>query len=294
MVRGCSSPVTNVPGTYQCAEMLRMAFGSGSIRPSFWKPRLHSLSSMAFIGDPWPTNRTGIRCMAYIQMPTPQGRFSARMSVPSGLQMGRMPGLPPRVFLLSPARAGGERMGLLLNPRAAFALASEFQQKGAAVGALFEFASGLYFRGKLAYARAFGRGPRGGSGGLAIVPGRGLMDVEQRITAEELRAIGEVPVDVRDARYREALVRDAELLASRLGKRGEAVLLGSIATGKYADLLLDILGDRLLFPPSFVGRGDMSRGGLLLRCVRAGMELPYAPLQGAIRHGPRPPKLPRY
>jgi len=114
-------------------------------------------------------------------------------------------------------------MGLLLNPRAAFALASEFQQKGAAVGALFEFASGLYFRGKLAYARAFGRGPRGGSGGLAIVPGRGLMDVEQRITAEELRAIGEVPVDVRDARYREALVRDAELLASRLGKRGEAV-----------------------------------------------------------------------
>ncbi|OLC17485.1 MAG: hypothetical protein AUH38_05600, partial [Deltaproteobacteria bacterium 13_1_40CM_68_24] len=148
-------------------------------------------------------------------------------------------------------------MGLLLNPRAAFALASEFQQKGAAVGELFQFASGLYFRGKLAYARAFGRAPRGGSGALAIVPGRGLMDVEQRITAEELRAIGEVPVDVRDARYREALVRDVELLASRLGKRGEAVLLGSIATGKYADVLLDILGDRLLFPPSFVGRGDM-------------------------------------
>jgi len=234
--------------------------------------------------------------MTHIQMPTPQGRFSGSCgcSVPSGLQMGRMPGLPPRVFLLSPARAGGERMGLLLNPRAAFALASEFQQKGAAVGELFQFASGLYFRGKLAYARAFGRAPRGGSGALAIVPGRGLMDVEQRITAEELRAIGEVPVDVRDARYREALVRDVELLASRLGKRGEAVLLGSIATGKYADVLLDILGDRLLFPPSFVGRGDMSRGGLLLRCVRAGMELPYEPLRGAIRHGPRPPKLPRY
>ena len=72
------------------------------------------------------------------------------------------------------------------------------------------------------------------------------------------------------------------------------MLLGSIATGKYADVLLDILGDRLLFPPSFVGRGDMSRGGLLLRCVRAGMELPYEPLRGAIRHGPRPPKLPRF
>jgi len=203
-----------------------------------------------------------------------------------------MPALPPRVFLLSPARAGGERMGLLLNPRAGFALAWEFQQKGAALGEVFQFASGLYFRGKLAYARAFARPPRGGA--LAIVPGRGLMDVEERITADELRTIAEVPVDLRDARYREALVRDALALSRRLGKRGEAVLLGSIATGKYADVLVDIFGDRLLFPPSFVGRGDMSRGGLLLRCVRARVELPYSPLRGAIRHGPRPPKLPRY
>src|SRR2546421_12728231 len=107
--------------------------------------------------------------------------------------MTRMPGLPPRVFLLSPARAGGERMGLLLKPRAALALASEFQQKGAAVGALFEFASGLYFRGRLAYARAFGRGPRGGWCGRAIVTGRGLLDVEKRITAEALRVQGEGP-----------------------------------------------------------------------------------------------------
>jgi len=205
-----------------------------------------------------------------------------------------MPALPPRVFLLSPARAGGERMGLLLNPRAGFALAWEFQQKGAALGEVFQFASGLYFRGKLAYARAFARPPRGAAGALAIVPGRGLMDVEERITADELRAIAEVPVDLRDARYREALVRDALALSRRLGKRGEAVLLGSIATGKYADVLVDIFGDRLLFPPSFVGRGDMSRGGLLLRCVRARVELPYSPLRGAIRHGPRPPKLPRY
>ena len=203
-----------------------------------------------------------------------------------------MPALPPRVFLLSPARAGGERMGLLLNPRAGFALAWEFQQKGAALGEVFQFASGLYFRGKLAYARAFARPPRGGA--LAIVPGRGLMDVEERITADELRTIAEVPVDLRDARYREALVRDALALSRRLGKRGEAVLLGSIATGKYADVLVDIFSDRLLFPPSFVGRGDMSRGGLLLRCVHARMELPYSPLRGAIRHGPRPPKLPRY
>jgi hypothetical protein len=200
---------------------------------------------------------------------------------------------PPRVFLLSPARAGGVRMNLLLSTRAGFELAWAFQREGAPLGELFQFASGLYFRGKLAYARAFGRPPRGASGALAIVPGRGLMDVESRITVEDLRAIAEVPVDLRDPRYRVPLERDVGELARRLGTQGEAVLLGSIATAKYADVLLDLLGDRLLFPPSFVGRGDMSRGGLLLRCVRARMELPYAPLRGAVRHGPRPPKLPR-
>jgi hypothetical protein len=205
-----------------------------------------------------------------------------------------MPGEPhPRVFLLSPARAGGERMGLLLSPRAGFALAWEFQRNGAPVGELFQFASGLYFRGKLAYARAFGRPPRGGAAALAIVPGRGLMDVEERITADDLRAIAEVPVDLRDARYREPLERDVQELAKRLGNRGEVVLLGSIATAKYADVLLDALGERLLFPPEFVGRGDMSRGGLLLRCVRGRTELQYAPLRGAVRHGRRPPRLPR-
>jgi len=185
-------------------------------------------------------------------------------------------------------------MGLLLSPKANFALALEFQQKGAPIGALFEFASGLYFRGKLAYARAFGRAPAGGPSALAIVPGRGLMDVEQPITTAELRAIGEVPVDPSDARYREPLERDARLLARRLGKDGVAVLLGSIATGKYADLFLEALGEQLLFPPSFVGRGDMSRGGLLLRAVHAKEELPYAPLRGAIRHGARPPRLKPY
>jgi hypothetical protein len=183
-------------------------------------------------------------------------------------------------------------MGLLLNPRASFALAWEFQQRGAPLGDLFQFASGLYFRGKLAYARAFGRAPRGASSAaLAILPGRGLVDVDTVITVDDLRAVAQVPVDLSDARYREPLERDARALAKRVGSKGEVVLLGSIATGKYADALLRILGDQLLFPPDFVGRGDMSRGGLLLRCVRSSTELAYVPLRGAIRHGPRPPKL---
>jgi hypothetical protein len=69
------------------------------------------------------------------------------------------------------------------------------------------------------------------------------------------------------------------------------VLLGSIATGKYVDLLLEVFGDSLRFPSDFAGRGDMSRGGLLLRCVDARRELAYAPIDGAPRHGPRPPRL---
>ena len=70
------------------------------------------------------------------------------------------------------------------------------------------------------------------------------------------------------------------------------MLLGSIATGKYVDPLLAVLGERLRFPADFVGRGDMSRGGLLLRCARAGTELTYVAVRDAARRGPRPPRLP--
>jgi hypothetical protein len=54
-----------------------------------------------------------------------------------------------------------------------------------------------------------------------------------------------------------------------------------------------MFGPRLHFPADFVGRGDMSRGGLMLRCVTEGRELEYAPILGATRRGARPPKLAR-
>ena len=69
--------------------------------------------------------------------------------------------------------------------------------------------------------------------------------------------------------------------------------MGSIATGKYVDVLERVFGERLLFPAEFVGRGDMSRGGMMLRAARAGEELEYRPIAGAARRGPRPPKLAR-
>ena len=71
----------------------------------------------------------------------------------------------------------------------------------------------------------------------------------------------------------------------------EIVLLGSVATGKYLDVLLDVVGERLLFPTDFVGRGDMSRGALLLRAARERTELPYEPAVTAVRRGRRPGKV---
>jgi hypothetical protein len=56
-------------------------------------------------------------------------------------------------------------------------------------------------------------------------------------------------------------------------------------------VLLAIFGERLKFPFVFVGRGVMSRGGLLLRLAAGGQELDYVSLAGAVRHGTRPPKL---
>jgi hypothetical protein len=198
-----------------------------------------------------------------------------------------------RLFLLSPANSGGERMALVLSPRAAFPLAWRVQAGGAPLGEVFRFASGLYFRGKLAYAEAFARPPAGVPGALVIVPGAGLVPPDVPVRDRDLRAFAEVPVDADDGRFRAPLERDARLLAARLGRRAEVVLLGSIASDKYVRPLLAVFGERLLFPAAFVGRGDMSRGGLMLRAARAGEELEYLPVQGAVRHGPRPPRLPR-
>ncbi|MFL5416436.1 MAG: hypothetical protein ACJ78Y_10575 [Myxococcales bacterium] len=197
-----------------------------------------------------------------------------------------------RVFLLSPANASGERMQMLLRPGAEFDLAQRVRAGAASLGEAFAFTSGLYFRGKLAYATAFARPPEGVPGVLVIAPGAGLVPAETPVRTEQLVQLGKVPVDEADPRFREPLLEASKLLKSALPD-GEIVLLGSVASAKYVDPLLSVFGQRLLFPPTFVGRGDMSRGGLLLRCVRNGEELPYVPVDGAVRHGPRPPRLPR-
>ena len=197
-----------------------------------------------------------------------------------------------RLFLLSPARCDGERAKLVFRPEADFALARALREEhGAELGEVFSFLSGLYFRGKLAYASAFARPVPGAPGTLIITTDRGLLPPTSRVRVEDLRAFACVDIGAGDGRYLAPMRRDVEALARSLGSADEVVLLGSIATGKYVDTLLDVLGERLVFPEEFVGRGDMSRGGLLLRCVRDGRELTYVPVAGAIRHGSRPPKL---
>jgi hypothetical protein len=198
-----------------------------------------------------------------------------------------------RYFFVSPASCSGERARLLLREEARFDLALRLRSEGAPIGEVFAFLSGLYFRGKLAYATRFARPAPRTPGALVITPTRGLLPVETLVGHADLLRFAEVDIHEDNPRYRKPVERDARRLRRIAGPDAEVVLLGSVATGKYVDLLLGIFGARLLFPPDFVGRGDMSRGGLLLRGARAGQELSYACVEGAVRHGPRPPRLPR-
>ncbi|MBY0495519.1 MAG: hypothetical protein K2Y23_15010 [Cyanobacteria bacterium] len=189
------------------------------------------------------------------------------------------------VFLLSPAYCGGRRASILLNPKSQAETTRELRAGRLSLGRAFAFMSGLYFRGKLNYAKRFGEA-------LVITPTRGLQDPERQFTIALLRefAVGDVSLD--NPEYRSALERDVMALADRIGRKTSVVLLGSVASGKYVDVLLPILGDRLRYPVAFVGRGDMSRGGLLLRSAASGEELEYGPLTAGVRpRGPRPPRL---
>ena len=192
------------------------------------------------------------------------------------------------MFLLSPAYCGGRRATYLLREGSQLALAQRLADGRLSLGEAFAFMSGLYFRGKLAYALHFGPDDV-----HVITPTRGLLPPGLLITADLLREFATVDVMADDERYRRPLDRDLVRLARQLSGDARVVLLGSIATGKYVEALTSALGTKLHYPTAFIGRGDMSRGGLMLRCVSDEVELDYAPLTpDAIRHGSRPPKLP--
>ena len=197
-----------------------------------------------------------------------------------------------RVFLLSPSYCRGRRATMLLKPASDFAAARRLADGQLTLGEAFAFMSGLYFRGKLAYGRAFGRTTSGAGALFVITPSRGLMSPDAVIDRDLIGEFADAEIGVDNVSYRAPLERDVDALAVRITGEACVVLLGSVATGKYVDVLAPRLGGRLRFPLSFIGRGDMSRGGLLLRSAASGEELTYEVLRSGVRpRGRRPAKL---
>jgi hypothetical protein len=202
-----------------------------------------------------------------------------------------MPDFPHQVFLISPASLSGVRGRALLEGRSSAPFLAGLREGGTPLGDVYEFVSSLYFRGKRSYARAFARPPAGLPGMLLITSTLGLVPDGHPVTLDGLAGMAGVDIGPREPRYLGPLRESARVLAGALGVAGRAVLLGSLATDKYVGPLVEVLGARLVVPGAFVGRGDMSRGGLLLRAVDAGAELEYVAPDSLDRRGPRPPRL---
>lgn len=183
------------------------------------------------------------------------------------------------VFLLSPAKLAGKRGVLLMREQADFELARALRSaEGAPLGEVFSFVSGLYFRGKATYARAFGRARNGLASAHVLTAGGGMWGLDERVTLARLNAWGKVAIHQDNPHFTAPLQRHAAGLLETHDGNARFVLLGSVATHKYVQPLLEVFGERLLFPSEFQGRGDMSRGSLLLGAVREGRELSYEPL----------------
>ena len=136
---------------------------------------------------------------------------------------------------------------LLLNSNSEFELAQRIRRQRAPLGELFSFISSLYFRGKVAYAKS------GFPSTFVVTTSRGLLSPETVITLDDLLEMSAVSIDPGDAPYREPLCQDARALAGVLPTGSQIVLLGSIASGKYVDPLLEIFGANLLFPSRIRG-----------------------------------------
>lgn len=194
-----------------------------------------------------------------------------------------------KIFLLSPASTSGIRAKQLMSPRAKSETALMYRsEEGVPIAMAFTYMSALYFRGKIAYALHFADPPEslGGHGSYVIAPGFGLVPPDWRVTEQRMKTLRKTDVDMKDRVYVRTLRKTAEELASQLDSDVPVVLLGSVATGKYVDILRPIFGDQLRFPKAFAGLGDMSRGGLMLRAVRADKELEYTTLDAPRHRGP--------
>src|SRR5687768_9195172 len=148
----------------------------------------------------------------------PPGPYRADLDGPTrrvpagdGKALARRPRMfTPRIFLLSPAFAGGKRGQLVLRDAASFPLAKRLREPGGApLGDVFSFLSGLYFRGKMAYVRRFSAPPPGLPGALVITPTRGLVPAESTIGVEVLREFAAGAVELNNPGYRNPLEKHA-------------------------------------------------------------------------------------
>lgn len=169
---------------------------------------------------------------------------------------------------------------MLQSRRANFPAAVRFREGGVAIADAFAFMSALYFRGKITYARHFASN---GEGIFVITSGAGLVAPDWTLDAARLKKLARTPIDPRSRAYRRPLEEDARRLSAE-GEDVTFVLLGSVASGKYVDVLEPILGERLRFPARFTGMGDMQRGALLLNAVRKDEELDYVGLEAPRSH----------
>ncbi|MDX1583536.1 MAG: hypothetical protein R3338_08050 [Thermoanaerobaculia bacterium] len=184
---------------------------------------------------------------------------------------------PPTIFLISPANLNGTRAKQLRSKHAMFEAAKAYRNGGVPIGQAFSFMSALYFRGKLTYARRFSVSPTPGSiePVQIITAGYGLVSPDWLIDQKRMRRLQRTKIDPRSRTYRSTLQKDVRRLRDECDESVRFVLLGSVATGKYVDVLHPILRDRLKFPASFVGIGDMQRGSIMLNAARSGVELEY-------------------
>lgn len=192
------------------------------------------------------------------------------------------------IFLLSPANLSGTRARQMISPRAMSAAGIAYRSpEGVRIADAFTFMSALYFRGKHAYAREFAK-PHPGIGETAFViaPGYGLVSLDWRLDKEKMKRLARTKIDVRSRAYTTPLRRCCRELEAKLSAGDIVVLLGSVASGKYVDVLEPIFGPRLRFPKIFAGMGDMQRGSVMLKAAAAKLELEYVDLTHT-RHRPK-------
>src|SRR3989442_1188574 len=110
-------------------------------------------------------------------------------------------------FLLSPASCSGLRARMIMRPGAGSLLARRLREPlGAPLGEVYTFLSGLYFRGKLAYARAFADRPEHV---LVITPTAGLRPPDTPVTLDVLDGFARIDIANGGSRFRRPLLADA-------------------------------------------------------------------------------------